>query len=166
MTECPSDGRLLIGGYSSGYFSTGLGSHRSSVGRESCPWVITVQPGQRINLMVILFHNNSATPVNAEEPIHCSGVFIIRDSPSGGAKELGICSGKLRERHFYTSTGNEVVMSVSRGQRNDFNDFRLNEQRDYPRFIIGYEGHSIELSRQTSNSCASLHRLRVVTVVH
>jgi len=65
-----------------------------------------------------------------------------------GTKELPVCSNsaaaavavgnKARERHLYTSTGNEVTLYVSRGMTIDH---RLTmEKEPYPRVLISYEG--------------------------
>lgn len=143
MTTCPKEGRLALT-RRTGYFSTAHGPHRSPIGSESCPWAITVLPGQRVHLKIILLHNENATPVKAEEAVSCSSVFVIRDNFAVGTKELGICGGKSRERHLFTSAGHEVVLFLSRGVSRDF---RLIEQRDYPRFIVNYEGLFVRRSR-------------------
>ena len=66
-----------------------------------------------------------------------------------GTEEIAVCGGsaatsgtKVRERHLYTSTGNELTLYVSRDHRLVMN------KEPIPRVLVSYEG---EFSQHRTN---------------
>lgn len=154
LPVCPRDGKVVVSG-SSGYVSNGVGPYRTLIGSEACPWMVKVKPGQRMTLRLIVLYSSlphwkAATAGmgegdgdEEEGTFVCSATFVLqeRDAP---VKKYGVCAGKSRERHLYTSAGNEITLHISRDQTTNKEDQLLETtDRDHPKFVISYEGLSI-----------------------
>lgn len=141
---CPREGKVRISSQS-GHVVHGL-QHRSVhslVGSDSCPWSITVKPGQKLNMKIIILGDEDAQPAGNDDIGLCSTLFVINDVISG-ITEVAVCAGRSRERHLYTSVGNHVTLYMSRDLLTDHG--QIDRVLEYPRFILSYEGSILSSS--------------------
>lgn len=140
LPVCPRDGKVVVSG-SSGYVSNGVGPYRTLIGSETCPWMLKVKPGQRMTLRLIVLYSSFPTWKTEEATFVCSATFVLQERDSA-VKKYGVCAGKSRERHLYTSVGNEITLYISRDQTDNDDQLMQTTDKDHPKFVISYEGLS------------------------
>jgi len=75
LPVCPREARLAVSTSSgSGHLSNFVGPHRSRIGTDACPWLLTVHPGQKLRLRDI--HIPSAAETQPLET--CPDVYVIK----------------------------------------------------------------------------------------
>lgn len=98
-----------------------------------CPWVITLQPGQRIN--VTLYDFNMPTRHNHDAGL-CHQYALITERQSA-TRNMRLCGGDQRIRNVFVSRGNTIeVRIIKRGE----------EQEQY--FLLHYEGQYLYLTEK------------------
>ena len=104
-------------------------------GSEICPWVINVQPGQRINITLFDF----SVPIKYRNPneindvLHttrCHKYAVITESGVTGRRP--VCSTHRREKHVYTSEGHMVEIQMM--------DFKT--EQTLPYYLLKYQGEA------------------------
>ena len=84
-------------------FLSSLIAQEKGAGGVTCPWLILLQPGQRINLTLLDFGVASRYERGATD---CQIYAVIRDLTSRA--EMTICGGFRRERSVYVSEGRGI----------------------------------------------------------
>ena len=102
-------------------------SHETGHGTDTCPWVIRVLPGQRVNITLLDFSVTSGTAYGSAE--FCKAYAIIRErSPAGNSQTL--CGGSARYKDVFVSRGNQVEIRIIQSKKRENRDF----------FLLKYEG--------------------------
>jgi len=75
LPVCPREAKLAVSTTTgSGHLSNFVGPHRSRIGTEACPWLLTVRPGQKLRLRDILI-----PPPAESHPLEtCSDIYVIK----------------------------------------------------------------------------------------
>ena len=103
-----------------GYIASFI-THENAAGSHTCPWVIEVQPYQRINITLVDFSNRAIAGLrNFDEgfrhSIRCDNEYaVIVDNAAG--RNSTICGGRQRETSVYVSQSNTVEVHIG-GSRN------------------------------------------------
>lgn len=77
--------------------------HRGACGTVACPWLIEVEPGQRINVTLYDFGSSSYTG-------GCLRLAQIRDSSA--TENTIVCSDRQRVKHVYKSISNSLEITL------------------------------------------------------
>lgn len=127
-SRCPPDGteRLSSSSHSTGYLTR---SSFHSIGSETCPWTITADRGQRLNLSIIHHHVTSDSDVplfsSLSESAHhlsssssCSTTIVIDDVIAVRRTRVDACAERHQQqqqqrRHLVTSAGNALSVHVT-----------------------------------------------------
>ena len=98
--------------------STATADHSSVVGSHACPWRITVQPYQTINITVVDF---SVPPLDglwySLQPTKIEGdtcTSVIGYVTEAGGSNVSLCAGMRREVVAYQSRGSAVQVAFTR----------------------------------------------------
>ena len=124
---CQSVGAITLTS-PSGYLANAI-TDATGVGSTSCPWKISMSPGQRINITLYDFSRPLLTEkrnINSRSS-PCVRYAIIREQTMS-VHNIPICGEKRRIRPVYISTGSTVDVSITR---------RSNQQ-----FVLEYKGES------------------------
>ena len=135
-----------------GYLSSVV-SADTGCGTGDAPWLITLRPGQRINITLYDFTTTQRPPDAAGHVIGSnstsgSGSSAAGDSParlcrvyatvreSNGARAVTVCGGQLRERPAYVTVGHvaEVRLSTAAAGLSDVT------VTSHVTFLLKYEG--------------------------
>ena len=117
---------ILTSAGSPGYIAN-LITAETGHGSSSCPWLITVRPGQRINVTLLDF---AVTGNLGRTGSHvCVRYGNLRETTKGSI-DVTICGGEKRERLVYMSEGNSLMVEV----------MNTNLLQERPYFILKYEG--------------------------
>lgn len=122
---CRGSNQLSI--KSTGFLSSMVTSETGQ-GSVTCPWLLTVSPGQRINVTLLDFAVDGMrdqTPNNV-----CVMYGILRELTLGSSpSEVTICGGERREKRVYLSERNRLVVEIMQSIT----------QLDKPYFLLKYE---------------------------
>ena len=146
-TSCGGDGQATRTLPGKGVIAS-ITSQESGWGTSSsvCPWLIEVEPFQRINFTLIDF-SISARLKNTEQAFglsSCRPFGGIKDGQSGNSTPEIMCGGKERERSIYLSRSNRVEVR-----------FHSNST-EY--FLLKYEGiKCMELIQIIHSIVSSMH---------
>ena len=141
--SCGGDGQTARTSPGKGIIAS-ITSQESGWGTFSsvCPWLVEVEPFQRINFTLIDF-SISARLKNTEQAFglsSCRRFGVITEGQSGNSTQEIMCGGKERERSIYLSRSNRV-------------EVRLNST-EY--FLLKYEGiKCLELIQNIHSTIAS-----------
>ncbi len=124
-TSCPAGRALLTS--TTGKIASVV-SHETGHGTDTCPWVIKVQPGKRVNITLWDF---STAPDTYASPEYCKAYAIIRERSPGNS--VTVCGGAKRFKEIYVSRTSEVEIRIIHSQQR--------ATRDY--FILKYECKSL-----------------------
>ena len=103
FASCPPEGVAVAeSDMPVGYFSNTLYNAYSALGQRSCPWVIRGQPGQRVQITLLLLHSADVTATSAKQ---CTKVIVAEDDVTN---EYNVCTKRSRERELYTSNSHQV----------------------------------------------------------
>ena len=124
---CTSDSHTSVTSLP-GYLS-GVTPYAFIYGTETCPWRITVPPGQRIRFTL---HDYSLRDLPNRYP-HCLVVFNIQPFGRHGvdAATVDLCWSSNRERYITESTASDVLVYIT------MNTTQLTEA---PKYLIYYFG--------------------------
>ena len=123
---------FLHSGAPSGVFASQT-TATSGCGSATCPWVIEVSPGQRINVTLwdfsIAYRNTSHNVRHRPEyPLYCHEYAMIKETEV--PRTTTICGISERVKSVYTSTSNKIeIHIVSR-----------KSGRNGEHFLLKYEG--------------------------
>jgi hypothetical protein len=109
-------------------FLSSLVTGEQGVGGVTCPWLISMQPGQRVNLTLVDFGIASRYERGATD---CQIYAVIRDMTSHG--EMTVCGGFRRERPVYVSEGSDVQVKLH----------TYGDDANTVHYVIMYEGMMI-----------------------
>ena len=118
-----------------GYLSNSVAA-TSGVGATSCPWRITLSPGQRINITLIDFARPLLRPTpqqqQQQEQQHGSLCFqyALITERKATTRTTRVCGGDIRVRHVYISRANIVEIRIIRRNNRDAEEY----------FLLKYEG--------------------------
>lgn len=117
----------------SGYLTSSSHPAQMVVGTQNCPWLIRVQPGQKVNLTLFSFYIPERDGVGLPEgggstawggadgdvTVRNSHQHLSRCLPQrlvvqerNGTLDVAVCSERRRERQVYSSETNEVNVYV------------------------------------------------------
>ena len=105
--DSPRQARLTL---AQGYIASWITKQYDGCGSASCPWLIEVQPGQKINITLYDFSDKSKPITNTWIPNTCNRFGVIKETAAPTDKP--ICKGQKRERHLYTSVSNSLEIHV------------------------------------------------------
>lgn len=127
--QCTGDGVKLTA--PSGYIGS-LFTKETELGSARCPWKISVQPGQRVNLTLYDYsmHTRKDTSLSSQGEKLCFVYAIVREGRT--RNDYTICGGRRREQYAYTSKSNTVEIEILPNVRM--------EEGVFPNFMIKYEG--------------------------
>ena len=104
-------------------------------GSALCPWLIQVQPGQRINITVIDFslaYRNSSHNIRHRPdlsfPLYCHEYAMIKETQV--PRTTTICGGDVRHKQAYVSSSHRVEIRIVSRQSN----------RNGEHFMLHYQG--------------------------
>ena len=117
---------------SHGYIASSV-TMETNLGSYRCPWIISVLPGQRINLTLLTFDLPQGHP-SLMTSAHCQLYARVRDKGSGSGSDVNICKGHSREKTVFVSKTNQIHLEIVSNLRD----------KDTDNFIIKYEGISID----------------------
>ena len=111
-------------------------------GTLSCPWLIQMRPGQRINFTLFNFHlapeiSPGSDPVSGSS--RCSGMRVLIQDKNRTI-ELGLCGERQREKHMYLSEGHSVSLHIAHGHSKMIQETATSNTG---MFLIKYQGASI-----------------------
>ena len=134
--ECRMNHALKLSG-TTGYIAS-IETRDHGFGDASCPWVIEVNDGQRVNLTLFNFarggqFSSGGRHSHGSQDI-CYEVAGIRE-PSGATKTVTLCDGSAREAPIYLSTGNKVTIQLESSRTLE----------ELGTFVIKYEGRYYEV---------------------
>ena len=117
----------------SGYLSS-LVTSETSLGSDPCPWVIRLDPGQRINVTLYDFtlhdpFNTNDVTATSEQRAFCHKYAVIRER-SAVTRETTVCGGEQRIKNVYLSASNVLEIHLS----------RYNSPKKAAYFLLRYEG--------------------------
>ena len=117
-----------------GYLSS-LISRDTSCGHAKSPWVLTSQPGQRIELSLVDFswENSSMSADNSESQNCVQNYGYILDSESDDF--VYICGGTVRKRQLYLSESHTIQVVLDPQALQKYN-FLLQYQGGYYIFYL------------------------------
>lgn len=108
--SCTQHGHVTLKSQT-GYLSS-LMTEETGYGTGGCPWRIKAHPGQKVELSVMDF--NMLGHLQAiDDPYHedhsewCPMSLAVVDE--SGPKNIDLCNGGQRQRHVYTSAGNQLL---------------------------------------------------------
>jgi len=126
-SNCSPDNPLKIRD-SVGFLSNLYTEQHSGYGSSSCPWRISVEPGQRINITLLDFATPTATDalILAAPPSQDPAAGSIQGLGStrvcyqyasvierlSSTRTFHVCGGDRRERHVHTSLTNVIDVNV------------------------------------------------------
>lgn len=97
----------------SGYLASVTASEYG-YGSPRCPWLISAQPGQRINITLHNFaryhSKNTGMASDQIRPDACYEFASVKEGKPH--KNIVGCVGENRQTHVYTSSGNSVEINV------------------------------------------------------
>ena len=115
---CPPEGYIQETSASRQLASTTTADHSSVVGSQACPWRISVQPYQTINITVVDF---SVPPLDglwySLQPTKIEGdtcTSVIGYVTEAGGSNVSLCAGMRREVVAYQSRGSAVQVAFTR----------------------------------------------------
>ena len=95
----------------------------------SCPWLIEVSPGQRVNISLFDFGvHRREKEATGHQAIFCHKYALIKETNL--AQDTPICAGRERERNVYVSKGNRVEVVL----------VRPDSGQEGGQFLLKYEG--------------------------
>lgn len=101
-----------------GYLSS-LVTSETGLGSGSCPWIITVDPGQHINVTLIDFSliqpfgpNDVMGAEEAKLQTFCHKYAEIRERPN--TRETVVCGGESRNKNIFVSSSNKLEIRLQR----------------------------------------------------
>ncbi len=133
--ECHNGGHMVTLSSSTGYLSS-LITEETGVGTSGCPWKIKAGKGQQVALAVFdfnLFSNISGRHDYYGQDEYSSGCpisIVVEDQDI--RKEITLCSEGWRQRHVFTSTGNEVTVHFAIRKMPDIHYY----------FLVQYQGEN------------------------
>ena len=108
----------------SGFLST-LTTDDTGFGSATCPWTITVDPGQRVELV---YYNLQDSKQTAADPRGCPLFAVVREN--GKSRDFNLCEMTSREGHLFTARSNQI----------QFYFISPVAQSEVPNFIVQYRG--------------------------
>ena len=123
----------------SGYLASSV-TDAYAYGGGNCPWQLTVEPGQKINITLLDFslkpHSASTLPSNLEHDIGYCNVYAMISEP-GHKRETAICGGTKRQQVAYLSETHavEVKLTALNSADNQIN-FLLRFEREFSSFFF------------------------------
>ena len=79
-------------------------------GSRTCPWVINTEKGRKINVSIVSFSTVMQSYNPGALPMQCDDFIVIVDNDM--TIERAICSDQRREKFVYSSTSNELTISI------------------------------------------------------
>lgn len=170
-SRCPPDGTERLSSSSSTGYLTRSPFH--SIGSETCPWTITADRGQRLNLSIIHHHVTSDSDVplfsSLSESAHhlstsssssCSTTVVIDDVIAVRRTRFGACAERHQQqqqrRHLVTSAGNALSVHVTGS--NGGTDFLLRYSGKKRKFHIFFTFHFMVVSVTKAHNTQAPHK--------
>jgi len=138
---------------SSGFLTTTTHSAQLPVGTQTCPWMIRAQAGQQINLTLYSFYipdrdlppsadggNSNSGGGNSQSSRCLPHRLVVLER--NRTMEIAVCSEKRRERHLYTSDGNEVNVYIHSNLKNP-PPARLVDGQPAVGFLVRYQSRIV-----------------------
>ncbi len=107
-----------------GYISN-IVTEEIDVGDIMCPWVITLQPGQRINVTLYDFYQ----PTLESQDVGLCHQYALITERGSATRNMRLCGGEERVRNVFVSRGNNIEIRIIK---------RGFDQMQY--FMLYYEG--------------------------
>ena len=98
-------------------------------GSGSCPWVISVPKGQRINITLLDFAVTGPQHIDS----HLCNMYAIIREQSATTTDITVCGGEPRHKHIYLSDSHKVEVEV-------MTNGLVPDNEDLPYFLLKYEG--------------------------
>lgn len=114
---------------SEGYISSVIAEQTSCGANDLRPWIITVSPGQLINITLFDFSSNVSDSLNEQYPPVCKVYATIRENQDSRSLATTVCGFIGRITPVYLSSSHQVqirLMSSSSGAK--------------PRYLLHYQG--------------------------
>lgn len=105
-------------------------------GSTKCPWDLTVQPGQRLNITILNFMNteSNAGPdglsYGPQRTDVCLEVAVVHDLEFNERRPVTVCGGDARQLHVMVSQSHRISIELSNRKM----------MRSMGTFIIEYQG--------------------------
>ena len=81
------------------------------VGTDRCPWVVTVEPGRRVNLTLFNFlQSGSDTDVQIDSSV-CYEIGVVREGSN--EKKILTCGSDARQKNIQISATNSVEVAFA-----------------------------------------------------
>lgn len=105
-------------------------------GSSKCPWELTVQPGQRLNITILNFMSteSNAGPdglsYGPQRTDVCLEVAVVHDLGFNERRPVTVCGGDARQLHVMVSQSHRISIELSNRKM----------MRSMGTFIIEYQG--------------------------
>ena len=122
--DCPT-GTAYVDG-PRGYLLGGAAATSQQVsGTDRCPWIIRVQPGQKVRILLYDFSawRNPKKLLTAENSENCPAYAVFRELDA--VQYESVCNGHGREKLVYFSKGSEVHVNIVASKNTDSVNFLL-----------------------------------------
>ena len=129
-SRCHKRQPLVLRG-ASGYIASKI-TEETGLGSRECPWIVQVDPGQRVNVTLLNFARSYKMPSSGSQSVMsdvCFDVLQITESTSDRVV-VNLCGRDQRENKIYLSKTNKIkVEFLDRGVLQSIGNF-----------LIKYEG--------------------------
>ena len=99
---------------SSGYLTSNE-AEKKNLGTETCPWNITVQAGQRINLTLFDFNAyGSMSAGGSRQQEKCTIYAHIVETIGGSVQDTVVCASRKRQNIVYSSKTHTILVSIKK----------------------------------------------------
>ncbi len=131
---CSTSRFITINTTTVGYLSSVV-TGETGLGSDVCPWIIRVDPGQRINVTLLdfsLIHPFGSNTIDGKALVkqrtYCHKYAVIKEREA--TRETVVCGGEKRERNVYMSTTRTLEVHV----------MRYTSPKKSAFFVLKYEG--------------------------
>ena len=114
-----------------GYLASVTAPTEGGPNANACPWRVTVNPGQRVN--VTLYDFNLVLPSDERDSATVCQVYAIINERAAST-DVTVCGGDRRQRMVYLSESNSIEIKV----------MTITDDERHGHFLLKYEGRFFE----------------------